>query len=95
VADRWSAAATVQTRDFMDVVRNFLGRYEQKEMSLEDYLDLCKCYSMTDSIGEPEVIDTRHDLRLLRSSPRRCSTSITQERFKYVEDARLMEEVPC
>ena len=29
----------------MDVVRNFLARYEQtreEEMSLEDYLDLCK-----------------------------------------------------
>jgi serine protein kinase len=29
----------------MDVVRNFLARYEQtreEEMSLEEYLDLCK-----------------------------------------------------
>ncbi len=62
----------------MDVVRNFLARYEQtreEEMSLEDYLDLCKrdrmAYAtaaerMLAAIGEPEVIDTRHDPRLSR-----------------------------
>ena len=62
----------------MDVVRNFLARYEQtreEEMSLEEYLDLCKrepmAYAtaaerMLAAIGEPEVIDTRHDPRLSR-----------------------------
>ena len=62
----------------MDVVRNFLARYEQtreEEMSLEEYLDLCKrdplAYAtaaerMLAAIGEPEVIDTRHDQRLSR-----------------------------
>ena len=57
----------------MDVVRNFLARYEQtreEELSLEEYLDLCKrdpiAYAtaaerMLKAIGEPEVIDTRHD----------------------------------
>ena len=62
----------------MDVVRNFLARYEQtreEEMSLEEYLDLCKrdklsyataAERMLAAIGEPEVIDTRHDPRLSR-----------------------------
>ena len=62
----------------MDVVRNFLARYEQtreEEMSLEEYLDLCQrdplAYAtaaerMLAAIGEPEVIDTRHDPRLSR-----------------------------
>ena len=62
----------------MDVVRNFLARYEhtrEEELSLEEYLDLCKRDSMAyataaermlAAIGEPEVIDTRHDQRLSR-----------------------------
>ncbi|TFY96407.1 PrkA family serine protein kinase [Ramlibacter rhizophilus] len=62
----------------MDVIRNFLARYEQtreEEMSLEEYLDLCKrdplvyataAERMLAAIGEPEVIDTRHDPRLSR-----------------------------
>ena len=62
----------------MDVVRNFLARYEQtreEEMALEEYLDLCKrdplAYAtaaerMLAAIGEPAVIDTRHDQRLSR-----------------------------
>ena len=62
----------------MDVIRNFLARYEQtreEEMSLEEYLDLCKkdplvyataAERMLAAIGEPEVIDTRHDSRLSR-----------------------------
>ena len=62
----------------MDVVRNFLARYEQtreEELSLEEYLDLCKrdplAYAtaaerMLKAIGEPEIIDTRHDQRLSR-----------------------------
>ena len=62
----------------MDVVRNFLTRYEQtreEELSLEEYLDLCKSNSlvyataaerMLASIGEPEVFDTHRDQRLSR-----------------------------
>jgi serine protein kinase len=62
----------------MDVVRNFLTRYEQtreEEMSLEDYLELCKksplAYAtaaerMLAAIGEPEVFDTHQDQRLSR-----------------------------
>jgi serine protein kinase len=63
---------------FMDVVRNFLARYEktrEEELSLEEYLDLCKrdplAYAsaaerMLAAIGEPEMVDTRHDQRLSR-----------------------------
>ncbi|MEO8188546.1 MAG: PrkA family serine protein kinase, partial [Burkholderiaceae bacterium] len=62
----------------MDVVRNFLARYEQtreEEISLEEYLDTCKrdplAYAtaaerMLAAIGEPEVVDTRNDARLSR-----------------------------
>src|SRR3954470_21124861 len=62
----------------MDVVRNFLARYEQtreEELSLEEYLELCKrdrmAYAtaaerMLSAIGEPEMVDTRHDQRLSR-----------------------------
>src|SRR3954467_11656736 len=61
-----------------DVIRNFLARYEQtreEELSLEEYLDLCKrdkmAYAtaaerMLAAIGEPELVDTRHDQRLSR-----------------------------
>src|SRR5438105_5839943 len=62
----------------MDVIRNFLSRYEQtkeEELSLEEYLELCKrdgmAYAtaaerMLAAIGEPEMVDTRHDQRLSR-----------------------------
>ena len=62
----------------MDVIRNFLARYEQtreEELSLEEYLELCKrdrmAYAtaaerMLAAIGEPEMVDTRHDQRLSR-----------------------------
>ena len=62
----------------MDVVRNFLTRYEQtreQELSIEEYLDACKrdalVYAtaserMLAAIGEPEMLDTRHDQRLSR-----------------------------
>src|SRR3954470_20419095 len=62
----------------MDVVRNFLARYEktrEEELTLEEYLDLCKtdplAYAtaaerMLAAIGEPEMIDTRNDARLSR-----------------------------
>ena len=57
----------------MDVVRNFLTRYEQtreEELSLEAYLELCKknplvyataAERILAAIGEPEVFDTHHD----------------------------------
>ncbi|CDS54951.1 Serine protein kinase (prkA protein), P-loop containing [Polaromonas sp. CG9_12] len=62
----------------MDVVRNFLTRYEQtreEELPLEEYLDLCKsnplvyasaAERMLAAIGEPEVFDTHRDQRLSR-----------------------------
>nr|WP_092006570.1 PrkA family serine protein kinase [Polaromonas sp. OV174] len=62
----------------MDVVRNFLTRYEQtreEELSLEDYLELCKknplvyataAERILAAIGEPEIFDTHHDQRLSR-----------------------------
>lgn len=62
----------------MDVVRHFLTRYEQtreEELSLEEYLELCKKNSLVyataaerilAAIGEPEVFDTHHDQRLSR-----------------------------
>ncbi|MEO8248223.1 MAG: PrkA family serine protein kinase [Burkholderiales bacterium] len=62
----------------MDVVRNFLTRFEQKreeEISLEEYLDTCKrdplAYAtaaerILAAIGSPEVVDTRNDARLSR-----------------------------
>ena len=62
----------------MDVVRNFLTRYEQTredELSIEEYLDACKrdplvyataAERMLAAIGEPELFDTRHDQRLSR-----------------------------
>ena len=58
--------------------RNFLTRYETKreeELSIEEYLDLCKREPLTyataaermlAAIGEPEMVDTRHDQRLSR-----------------------------
>ncbi|MBE0587416.1 MAG: PrkA family serine protein kinase [Betaproteobacteria bacterium HGW-Betaproteobacteria-9] len=62
----------------MDVVRHFLTRYEQTredELSIEEYLDACKndplvyataAERMLVAIGEPELLDTRHDQRLSR-----------------------------
>ncbi|MBH1957112.1 PrkA family serine protein kinase [Polaromonas sp.] len=62
----------------MEVVRNFLTRYEQtreEEISLEEYLLLCKknplvyataAERMLAAIGEPEVFDTHQDQRLSR-----------------------------
>jgi len=60
----------------MSVINNFAARYErnrEEEMSLEDYLDECKrsplAYAtaaerMLRAIGEPQMVDTRHDPRL-------------------------------
>ncbi len=62
----------------MDVVRHFLSRYEQTredELSIEEYLEACKndplvyataAERMLVAIGEPELLDTRHDQRLSR-----------------------------
>lgn len=62
----------------MDVFNNFAARYErtrEEEMSLRDYLELCKhdqvAYAtaaerMLMAIGEPELIDTRLDSRMSR-----------------------------
>ncbi|MFZ5522416.1 MAG: PrkA family serine protein kinase [Pseudomonadota bacterium] len=62
----------------MDVISNFAARYErtrEEELSLEDYLDICKrdpqAYAsaaerMLTAIGEPKMIDTRNDPRLSR-----------------------------
>jgi serine protein kinase len=62
----------------MDVVRNFLTRYEQtreEELSLEEYLELCKknplvyataAERILAAIGEPEIFDTHQDQRLSR-----------------------------
>ena len=62
----------------MDVVRNFLTRYEQTredELSLEEYLEACKknplvyataAERILAAIGEPEIFDTHHDQRLSR-----------------------------
>ena len=62
----------------MDVISSFTKRYERtrvEELSLEDYLNECKrnplAYAtaaerMLKAIGEPEMIDTRHDARLSR-----------------------------
>ncbi|BCL75460.1 PrkA family serine protein kinase [Jeongeupia sp. HS-3] len=62
----------------MDVFDNFSSRYErtrEEELSLRDYLELCKqdksAYAtaserMLMAIGEPEMVDTRLDSRLSR-----------------------------
>ena len=62
----------------MSIFTNFKTRYEasqQEEMSLQQYLDLCKqdpsAYAsaserMLKAIGEPELVDTGRDQRLSR-----------------------------
>lgn len=62
----------------MDIIDNVRGRYEhdmQDEYSLEEYLNICKADPMAyataserllAAIGEPEIIETRHDPRLSR-----------------------------
>lgn len=58
-----------------DHVQNRFARTQQEEMSLQEYLELCReeprAYAsaaerMLEAIGEPEVIDTARDLRLAR-----------------------------
>ncbi len=62
----------------MDIIDNVRNRYEHElldEYSLEEYLNICKedpmAYAsaaerMLAAIGEPEIIETRHDPRLSR-----------------------------
>ncbi|HEV7618729.1 MAG TPA: PrkA family serine protein kinase [Burkholderiaceae bacterium] len=62
----------------MKIFDNYTARYErtrEEEFSLQEYLDLCKrdrlAYAsaaerMLTAIGEPELLDTRHDSRLSR-----------------------------
>ena len=62
----------------MDVIENFRSRYEkarEEELSLGEYLDLCKkdptvyasaAERMLLAIGEPEAVDTRNNPRLSR-----------------------------
>src|SRR3954463_4903388 len=62
----------------MTIFDNYAARYErtkEEEMSMKEYLDLCKKDRLTyasapermlAAIGEPELLDTRHDPRLSR-----------------------------
>jgi serine protein kinase len=62
----------------MSIFTRYQGRYEaaqEDEMSIQEYLDLCKkdpsvyasvAERMLAAIGEPELVDTRADLRLSR-----------------------------
>src|SRR5437868_12601096 len=62
----------------MNIFDNYAARYErtrEEEYSLQEYLDICKrdrlAYASAAerrlaAIGEPELIDTRHDSRLSR-----------------------------
>jgi serine protein kinase len=62
----------------MKILDNYAARYErtrEEEISLQDYLNLCKqdrlvyasaAERMLAAIGEPEMLDTRHDPRLSR-----------------------------
>jgi serine protein kinase len=62
----------------MDIISNFAARYErtrEEELSLEEYLDICKrdktafasaAERMLLAIGEPQMVDTRNDTRLSR-----------------------------
>ncbi len=61
--------------DLFSAFQNRYSAFQQTEMSLEDYLNLCKkdasVYASAAerillAIGEPETIDTRHDARLSR-----------------------------
>ena len=62
----------------MSIFDSYLARYEssrEEELSLHEYLDLCKSDPMAyagaaerllAAIGEPEIVDTHHDPRLSR-----------------------------
>ena len=65
----------MNTKDFLDgYTRRFVDNKEE-EMSLEDYLELCHtdptayanpAQRLLMAIGEPEMLDTRHDPVLSR-----------------------------
>ena len=69
---------TLNEETNMSIFDNYQARYEeaqQEEMSLQEYLDLCKsdpttyataAERMLMAIGEPELVDTRQDPRLSR-----------------------------
>src|SRR5213594_5053650 len=60
------------------LIESYKTRYsatQEEELSLEEYLDRCRldpstfanpAERMLAAIGEPEIVDTRHDLRLSR-----------------------------
>ena len=61
--------------DLFSAFQNRYSAFQESEMSLEEYLELCKkepaAYASAAervllAIGEPEVTDTRHDARLSR-----------------------------
>ena len=68
----------IKTSSDSDVFGHFQSRFSsmmETEMSLEEYLELCKsdpttyanaAERMLNAIGQPEVVDTRHDPRLSR-----------------------------
>jgi len=83
----------------MSIFDNYQKRYTKKqaeEMSIQEYLDLCKkdpsSYAtaserMLDAIGEPKIIDTRNDLRLSRIfTNRKVRTYPTFNEFYGMED---------
>lgn len=83
----------------MGIIDRFLDRYEssqEEEMSIQDYLDLCKsdksvyasaAERLLNAIGEPELIDTALDPRLSRI----FSNKIIK-RYKAFEEFHGMEE---
>jgi serine protein kinase len=83
-----------------DLFSQYRERYEaaqEDEMSLHDYLDLCRdkpetyaspAERMLKAIGEPELVDTRNDLRLSRLFSNR-----TIRRYPAFDEFYGMEEV--
>ena len=83
-----------------DLFSQYRSRYEaaqDDEMSLHDYLDLCRAQPATyaspaermlRAIGEPELVDTRNDLRLSRLFSNR-----TIRRYPAFDEFYGMEEV--
>src|SRR5438067_13790905 len=91
----------------MDVVRNFLQRYEktrEEELTLEEYLELCKrdplAYAtaaerMLAAIGDPEMIDTRHDQRLSRIFGNKVSRVCPAFKHFYGLEEPIEQVVAC
>lgn len=71
-----------------DIFSHYAARYDktrEEEYTIQEYLELCKkdpgAYAtaaerMLAAIGEPELVDTRHDSRLSRIFPTKSSRSI-------------------